>query len=107
MSKISLETHTFRHVLFPECRHLGNSKVTSKHVSGVFGTAAGLILERLGIVRIFVHSQGTAVLLQVAKSLSNLASLLNDVERYEEAEKAYRASLSIREDALGETNVQV
>ena len=45
--------------------------------------------------------------LQVAKSLSNLASLLNDVERYEEAEKAYRASLSIREDALGETNVQV
>lgn len=45
--------------------------------------------------------------MQVAKSLSNLASLLNDVERYEEAESAYRESLSIREDALGETNVEV
>ena len=44
---------------------------------------------------------------QVAKSLSSLASVLNDMERYEEAESAYRESLSIREDALGENNVQV
>lgn len=44
---------------------------------------------------------------QVAKSLSRLASVLNDMERYEEAESAYRESLSIKEDALGETNVQV
>ena len=45
--------------------------------------------------------------MQVAKSLSNLASLLNDSERYEEAETAYRQSLSIREDALGESNIEV
>ncbi len=46
-------------------------------------------------------------LVQVAKALSNLAALLDASEKVSEAETIYHRSLSIREDALGEDNVEV
>ncbi len=45
--------------------------------------------------------------MQVAKALSNLAALLDDSQNITEAETIYHRSLSIREDALGEDNVEV
>jgi len=44
---------------------------------------------------------------QVAKALSNLAALLDASEKVAEAESIYHRSLSIREDALGEDNLEV
>ena len=45
--------------------------------------------------------------MQVAKALSNLAALLDASEKIAEAEIIYHRSLSIREDTLGEDNIEV
>ena len=45
--------------------------------------------------------------MQVAKALSNLAALLDASENVAEAEIIYHRSLSIREDSLGEDNIEV
>ena len=45
--------------------------------------------------------------MQVAKALSNLAALLDASEKVAEAGTIYHRSLSIREDALGEDNIEV
>ena len=52
-------------------------------------------------------SERVLLTMQVAKALSNLAALLDDSQNITEAETIYHRSLSIREDALGEDNIEV